>query len=257
MTRSFRRRLVDAATVPYRPAGHFAWHFARGKLGRDPVFAGILAHGLLPPQASVLDLGCGQGLLSNWLTAAARLYAAGDWPAGWPPPPGLASYRGIELMQRDVDRARPALPPGATVEQGDIRDTVFGRVDAVVILDSLHYIDPDAQRVVLVRVRNALMPQGTLVMRVGDAAGGLPFRLSNWVDRLVTFVRGHRLGTLYCRPATEWRAMLEELGFRVRMLPMDDGTPFSNTMLVGRLDDGGADSDLSAERRSESGRHPG
>ncbi len=256
MTRPFLRRLIDAATAPYRPAGRFAWHFARGKLGRDPVFTGILAHGLLPPQASVLDLGCGQGLLSNWLTAAARLHAAGDWPAGWPPPPGLVSYRGIELMQRDVDRARPALPSGAVVEQGDIRDAAFSRVNAVVILDSLHYIDPDAQRAVLVRVRNTLTLPGTLVMRVGDAAGGLPFRLSNWVDRLVTFVRGHRLGTLYCRPATEWCATLEELGFSVRMLPMDDGTPFSNTMLIGRFGDDRSDPDF-IPSKGESIGHPG
>ena len=30
------RALLDDATAPYRQAGGYAWHFARGKLGRDP-----------------------------------------------------------------------------------------------------------------------------------------------------------------------------------------------------------------------------
>ena len=36
------RRLLDRASAPYRGAGRFAWHFARGKLGHDPVFRHLL-----------------------------------------------------------------------------------------------------------------------------------------------------------------------------------------------------------------------
>ncbi len=235
MTAAFKKRLLDAATAPYRPAGHFAWHFARGKLGRDPVFFNLLARGLLPSPLRVVDLGCGQALLSNLVTAAHALHARGDWPAQWPAPPVLEAYRGIELMPKDVARARPALPPRAVVEQGDIRDSDLGRVNLVLILDSLHYIDTAAQDAVLARVRAALEPGGTLLLRVGDAAAGLPFKLCMLVDRSVTFIRGHRLGRLYCRPAADWRRSLEALGFAVDALPMDAGTPFANTLLVARL----------------------
>lgn len=235
MTAAFRKRLLDAATAPYRPAGHFAWHFARGKLSRDPVFFSILEHGMLPGECRIVDLGCGQALLSNLLTAAGRLHAAGDWPAAWPAPPRLTGYRGIELMPRDVERARPALPAGAEVVQGDIRHADFGQANVAIILDSLHYIDVAAQNAALARVRDTLAPDGTLLLRVGDAAAGLPFKLCMWVDRAVTFVRGHRLGELHCRPAADWRATLESLGFAVRSMPMDAGTPFANTLLLGRL----------------------
>jgi SAM-dependent methyltransferase len=68
--------LIDAASAPYRAAGRFAWHFARGKLRGDPVFAALLAQGLLAGRARVLDLGCGQGLLAAWLLAARALEAA-------------------------------------------------------------------------------------------------------------------------------------------------------------------------------------
>ena len=41
------RQLHEAAAAPYKKAGSFAWHFARGKLGRDPVFRGLIERGLI------------------------------------------------------------------------------------------------------------------------------------------------------------------------------------------------------------------
>ena len=161
----------------------FAYHFARGKLGGDPAFAGLLAHGLIPAPAPVrvLDIGCGQGLLASWLHAARTLHAQQQWLAEWPAPPQLQSYHGIELMPRDVERARHALHnmnEFSRFTAGNMCTTDFGKADVVVILDVLHYIDIAAQNDVLRRVRDALAPNGTLLLRVGDAAAGLPFKYS-------------------------------------------------------------------------------
>jgi len=240
MTADPRRRLVEATAAPYRAAGLYAWHFARGKLGGDPVFCAILRDGLIPAYADVLDLGCGQGLLAGWLSAASRAHEEGEWPAGWAAPPRLVGYRGIELMAKDVARARTGLPAQARAEQGDIRQVGFGRVNTVVILDVLHYIEPAAQRAVLARVRACLEPGGVLLLRVGDAAAGLPFKISNWVDAVVTFLRGHRLARLYCRPLTAWQQQLTALGFTVEAVPMHAGTPFANMLLVARVPRGAA-----------------
>jgi len=81
-------------------------------------------------------------------------------------------------------------------------------------------------------VRDALVPGGVLLLRVGDASAGLPFRISNWVDFLVTTLRGHRLTRLHCRPLKEWQRVLASLGFTVQAQPMSQGTPFANVMLV-------------------------
>ena len=215
MNLDFKKRLLDRAAAPYRAGSRFAWHFARGKLDGDPVFSALLARGLIDDGDRVLDLGCGQGLISNWLDAACALHAAGDWPADLPAPPRIEHYRGIELMPRDVERARDALPDHARIEQGDIRSAPFDAVNRVVILDVLHYIDLAAQDAVLARVRDALSPAGVLLLRVGDADGGLRFRVSNWVDQCVTFVRGHGRVTLHCRPLSRWIGQLEALGFAV------------------------------------------
>jgi SAM-dependent methyltransferase len=226
---------VDAAALPYRGAGHFAWHFARGKLRMDPVFRHLLGQGLIAPGSHVLDIGCGQGLLASLLGSAAALARAGHWPALWRDAPQGVRVTGIELMARDVQRARAALGALGSHAQfvcGDMRHTAFPSADAVVILDVLHYISVPEQDAVLARVRQALSGGGRLLLRVGDAGATRGFRISQWVDAVVTFVRGHRVVPVYGRPLAAWIARLEALGFEVKSEPMSQGTPFANVLLV-------------------------
>ena len=234
-TETLRKQLIDHASEPYRRAGRFAYHFARGKLGGDPMFFALLQRDLIPDQARILDLGCGQGLLAAWLFAARTLFAMGKWPRSWSAPPQPVDIRGIDLLAADVRRAQTALQAPARFEQGDMRYADFGQADVVVIMDVLHYVDPAAQDDVLRRVRAALAPGGLLLTRVGDAGAGFAFRLSNWVDRTVAFFRGTRLPPLHCRPLHDWVAALEALGFAVETAPMNGDLPFANVMLVARL----------------------
>lgn len=227
--------LLDAACRPYRQAGKFAWHFARGKLSRDPAFKGILALGLLPKRGRILDIGCGQGLLASWLLSAQEQHARNQWPASWPAAPEVLQVHGIELMPRDVERAQTALGhygERASFEVGNMCSAEFNSADAVVILDVLHYVDFPAQDAVLKKVHDCLSADGVLLLRVGDAAGGLPFKISNWVDNVVTMVRGHRTLPRYCRSLSYWKKAIAEMGFTVEAVPMHEGTPFANILLV-------------------------
>jgi SAM-dependent methyltransferase len=221
---SFRALARKAASL-YPARDRFARHFAFGKLTRDPAFAHLLRENLLPAGGSVLDLGCGQAVL------AALLVAAGKAPR---------RYTGIDLMERDTDRALHVARAAPGVEMkfvtGDIRTTPFPAADAVVILDVLHYIDHAAQAAVLERVRDSLAGGGVLLLRVGDEAPTFRFRYTVAVDRLVMALRGHRLERLYCKPVAQWRAELEALGFSVAPAPMSAGTPFANVLLVARYD---------------------
>lgn len=231
----FWRDLHDAACAPYRSAGRFAWHFARGKLGRDPVFRGMLERGDLPAQARVLDIGCGQGLLASLLAAIDTRAAHGRWPAGWPAAPAGARYHGIELMARDVARAQAALAhlqPSPVFTCADMCAAPLPPSDVVVILDVLHYVDHAAQDALLERVHHALAPRGRLLLRVGDADQRGGFLTSQWVDRIVTWTRGHRVPPTYGRALGDWMAVLRRIGFTAQAVPMSRGTPFANVLLV-------------------------
>jgi peptidoglycan/xylan/chitin deacetylase (PgdA/CDA1 family)/SAM-dependent methyltransferase len=234
MTAACASGLGEAAAARYRPAGRFAWRFARGKLAGDPVFAGLLARGLIPEGARVLDLGCGQGLLGAWLVAARDRCQAGAWPADWPPAPRIGSYRGIELLVAEAQRARSALGDSATIETGDIRAADLGSPDTVVILDVFQFIGYAEQEALLARIRAALPPGGRLLLRVGDAEGGAGFRLALAVDWLVALTRGHGAVRFQCRSLREWLALLDKLGFSVESVPMSQGTRFANMLLIGR-----------------------
>ena len=224
--------LVETASAPYRRAGRFAWHFARGKLHRDPVFSHLIERGLIAPHSRVLDIGCGQGLLASVVRAAAGVASQGHWPSAWAAAPIDVRVAGIEVLPRDVARARAALGDGADIVCADMRTADFTAADIVVLLDVLHYLDIADQDAVLARVRVSLPDGGRLVLRVGDASSRGRFAASRWVDRLVTLARGQGFARPAGRTLAAWQRRLRELGFAVTCEPMRKGTPFANVLIV-------------------------
>lgn len=233
------RQLALNAAQPYLPVGRFAHGFAKGKLTSDPIFEYVLSEGLLSSARHVLDLGCGQGVLAALIHSCQQASAAGQWPPQWPPAPPTETVTGIELMPNDVGRAEQALGHIASFAQfvqGDIHDTSYPSVDAVVIFDVLHYLPYDAQAVVLNKVKTALGDRGLLLLRIGDQNAGLGFHMSQWTDRVVTWVRGHRMPPTFCRGLDQWESLLREQGFSTTSKPMSEGTLFSNVLITARLD---------------------
>lgn len=227
------RRLLETASLPYRQADRYAWYFARGKLGRDPVFRYLLSGGLILPGEHVLDIGCGQGLLASLLHAVESTCLA-HWPSSWAAPPVGASVTGIELAARDVARARCALnrASGISFICGDLRETPFPPCNAAVMLDVLHYLPIVDQNAALQRVFDTLPVQGRLLLRVGDAHQRSSFLLSQLTDRIVLRLRGQRGMRITGRPLSQWLATLQRIGFATTVRPMSEGTPFANMLIV-------------------------
>jgi len=238
MQAELKKRVLQAACAPYRPTGVSHHQWAKGKMGFDPVFPGILDHGLIPDDAVVLDLGCGRGFMASWLLAAESLAAQSAW-AGEPPPKRMR-FHGVELVADEVDAGNRALQrlhgERVSLLAGDMRDAVFPPgLNVVTMFDVLHYVPHADQERLLDRIRQALGPGGLFITRVGDAQGGMPFRISQFVDRFASFMQGHRLTQMWCRPLSQWVKSLESRGFVVKTLPMNEGTPFANVLLTARL----------------------
>ena len=230
-SRAFRAA-VERAAQRFRPAGHTPYHFARGKLGGDPIFAGVLRQGLIAPAARIVDIGCGQGVLAALL---AEVEVSSDWPTDWAPPPRGWTLAGFDLRRDAVaagQRALSDLSARVQLTVGDARAMTLPPSDVAVIFDVLHYIDFAAQEAVLARVADSVVDGGRLLLRVGDAEAGWRFRVTLLGDWLITLVRGTPWPRFWTRPLTQWIALLERLGFDVDAQPMSEGTPFANVLLV-------------------------
>jgi SAM-dependent methyltransferase len=228
------RSLRDRAAAPYRGAGRFAWHFARNKLQHDPVFRLILQHGLVPPESSVLDIGCGQGLLASLLRAASQQTTRGEFPPDWPLVGTPGPFRGIDSQSRDVERARIALGSQADFVVGDMRETDFGQADTVVVVDVLHYVDYQAQEDILRRIHTAISPDGRLILRVGEAGRPTWSRISKLVDGLVLLSRRQWPVAQHCRTQADWIKLLEHCGFSVDVLADNEHGAFANILMIAR-----------------------
>lgn len=228
------RDLLEAAARPFAGAGKYALGFARGKLRHDPAFFSLLRHGLLPDSGTLVDAGCGQGVLLALLRAARDEYAAGRWPQGWPAPPMNLALRGVDSYPGHVQLARCALGDGAAVDLCDLRDYEFPSCSVIVLLDVLLYLAEPEQDRVLQRAVAALEAGGLLLLREADADAGPAFWLAKWSAQ-VDAARRRRLGQrTHHRSAARWKDTLAGRGLAVGAGPMSEGTPFANVLFVAR-----------------------
>jgi SAM-dependent methyltransferase len=207
---------VEAAAGRYAGSGRFHQGFVRGKLRGDPVYGTLVHGGFLPESGTLVDLGCGRGIL------LAALHETGH----------ALDLVGIEIG-RAARVAERALGSAATILRADLRDAAIPPCDAATLVDVLHYLAPPAQAALVSRVSRALRPGGVLVIREADAAAGPRFLAVRVAERVRTVLRGAPFQILRYRTADEWGALLCGAGLSVSTRPMGEGTPFSNVLLVG------------------------
>jgi SAM-dependent methyltransferase len=226
-------QLIGAAAERYLPLGIGAWELARGKMQMDPVYTRILADGVLPDAGTIVDIGCGQGLMLALVATARARYAEGIWP-GWPPPPRTADLVGLEPRARVAARARTALEHDARIETAGALDALLPPCRAVLLLDVLHMLRRDDQDRVLAVVHDALEPGGVLILREADAAGGARFmlvRLGNWLRGVA---EGHLARKLEFDSAAGWDARLRARGFVTTRAASGGAAPLANFLIYAR-----------------------
>ena len=191
--------LVAAAAERYLAAGITAWEFARGKLRGDPVYLQVLRDGRLPPHGTLIDLGCGQGLMLALIASAADEWRQGRWPSSWPPPPLDLRLHGIETRPRVARRASQALEGAATIEEVDVSSWALPSCDAILLFDVLHLLSRDTQDRLMEDAARVLPHGGVLVIREADAGCRLAVSDGSRRQPLQRLVAGPRPATLLFR----------------------------------------------------------
>lgn len=217
--------LVEKTALRFSSSGRFVQGFVRGKLLHDPVYREILDRDILPTQGKILDLGCGRGILLALLTTLRHSNSAVNTQL---------EYQGFELSEKAARIAQNSLGMDADIVNGDIRTQLLPDCQAVLLLDVLMYMRAEEQEDVLQKVCRALQPSGVLIIREADAGSGVPFAITWLAERFCAFARGHWRQHYGYRSKQEWNRVLEQLGFKVDMAPMSQGTPFANVLFIAR-----------------------
>jgi uncharacterized protein (DUF2062 family) len=242
-------RLWELASDPFLPFSITAWEFARGKLRGDPLYRTAVTAGF-SRGGTLVDVGCGQGLMLSVLVQAQRQWADGTWPAGSPRPPQFDRLVGIELRPRVARLARQALGPAVEVLSIDAREAMPASADAVLFFDVLHLMPPDDQERLIARAVAALSPGGTILIREADPSGGWRFLMVRLGNRLKSIGVGRWRQSFHFRTSDAWASLLSREGLHVAIQPLAEGTPFSNVLVRGvRATDASARLDVSRQSR--------
>jgi uncharacterized protein (DUF2062 family)/SAM-dependent methyltransferase len=220
-------RLARAAADRYVTTSITAWEFGRGKLRGDPLYRDVLLGGWLPSGGTLLDVGCGQGLMLALLAEAELFKRAGTEPAG-ERLPHFDRMVGVELRPHRARLARAALGADAEILESDARTMSAGTCRVVLLFDVLHMMQPNDQDGLLASVVGALEPGGVILVREADASAGWRFQAVRIGNRLTALTTGAWRQPLAFRTIGEWRECFSRHGLEVEGAPASAGTPFAN-----------------------------
>jgi len=171
---------------------------------------------LLPDAGRILDVGCGFGL--------------------------FAAYFGQTHPRRQIVGIDPNTRRIATAERvaravglkehrfiaGDVRDAnLQGPFDAVYMLDVMHHIPAEAQRGVLERLHDMLVPGGVLLMKDITTEPHYQLLFTEVLDRVMV---GWNEPLAY-RHHRAWGELLSDIGFRTRMVRVPDVLPYPHVVI--------------------------
>lgn len=200
------------------------YHYARTKLRCDPLYGGVVA-ALAGSDASVLDLGCGLGLLAHCLRASAL----------------CLPYRGVDNDAGKISVAREA------AARAMLADTAFECIDlsqtdasqplrqhrgSVAILDVLQFLPPQAHAPLIDAAVACLTPGARLLIRTGLADGSERARVTRAVDSLSRALRWMNSGPKRYPERATLQAQLDSHGLDTQFVPLWGRTPFNNWLLV-------------------------
>lgn len=172
---------------------------------------------LLPDAGRILDVGCGFGLFAAYFgQTQPRREIVGIDP----------NTRRIAMAERV---ARTVGLKSHRFISGDVRDAnLQGPFDAVYMLDVMHHIPADAQRGVLERLYDMLAPGGVLLMKDITTEPHYQLVFTELLDRVMV---GWNEPLAY-RHHRAWGELLNDIGFRTRMVRVPDVLPYPHVVIA-------------------------
>lgn len=169
---------------------------------------------MLPDNGRIIDLGCGEGLLSNYLALASS----------------KRKITGVEIAPERLVRAKKGIK-NAFFSVGDIIKTPYPKADAIVLFHVLHHLpNKNSQEKVIEKAKDSLKKNGKLIIVEVHLKPTIKYAAAWFADHfLVPWVFEKRFFTrAYFRREQEWINMLKKVGFKIKITQASSGRPFPN-----------------------------
>lgn len=204
-----------ARRVSSRYGSDFLARYVYWKIRLDPVYEAvgrILKHSDRP----LLDLGCGAGVLAFYLRET-----------GYD-----AAVRGFDLDEKKIARAREAARGYQNVDfEAKVVDTIDDLPGHVTLLDVVHYLEDDAQTVLLSSIASRVRPGAAVILRETLADGSWRARVT-WLEEAFARATGWMRTTTINFPKLESiDRCFPETDFTREATPLWGRTPFNSYLL--------------------------
>lgn len=185
------------------------YYYAHGKMLLDPAYPWI-AEELKNSRHPLLDIGCGAGHLTAFLRAAGH----------------AAPITGVDVDVNKIAVAREVLPDCEFLA-ADARELPAHSGD-VVMLDVLHYFEPEVRHQLLAAIANRLGDSGTCHLRVTIRDGSWRFRVTRMEEWFVKASGWIPFASIGFPTRDELEESAAAAGLRFDIRPMWGWTPFNS-----------------------------
>lgn len=173
---------------------------------------------LVPQSGVITDLGCGEGILTNYLAISSR----------------RRKLTGFEIDRKRIKMANKNIF-NVSFKFRDATKVNIQKSDAITLSHVLHHLKSFEHQVILLKnCYQALKNGGKLI--IVEVNPKLSFKyFITWITDhfLVPVLFEKRLySPIYFRKKTDWEILLKKLGFEVESKSVEKGKPFSHIIFL-------------------------
>jgi len=206
--------------------GRWDYYYTRSKLRSDPVYEAVVRE-LAGSDLPVLDIGCGIGLLGQYLRLCGH----------------KAPLTGFDYDPRKIASAKLLAKQSGhealSFSSGDAREGLPDFSGHVVILDILQFFTRAEQDALLRAAAERVAQGGKLIIRSTLRDDSWRFRVTVWGDYFAVITRWMKAQPTMYPDADQFRSVLQGAGMEVTISPMWGKMPFNNHLIIGTKPNGG------------------
>lgn len=175
---------------------------------------------IVPKKGNILDLGCGEGLFSNFLAITSP----------------KRKIFGIDVDKNRIRQANRGLKNTKFVH-GDVTKSGLPRADTIIMFHLLHHLKSykDQEKILTDAYKN-LKKKSKLIIVEAEPKLSIKFFFAWFTDHfLVPWIFERKFySPIFFRSSSDWKLLLRKIGFSTKILPAEEKKPFSHIILVAK-----------------------